>query len=181
MDFEEASAAIGSKITPDENWADKVVSYEEGRKEYFALLEEIRRGEIDRADLDLAIVLSFNHETLTADIHAPGLRAALERLNRIGCDFQEATRRYVKKVPSLTDEQKVRFGPILQRTWQFIASSAEKRLSQGSNRQYEIIELTCNSDRPVTCGRMSCADYKTLMAAYRHHDTQSWLRQILPP
>lgn len=79
----------------------------------------------------------------------------------------------------LTDEQKARFAPILKDVWQGIAPDCEAMLSEGRGRVGEIIEITCDADRPVTNGGMTPEDYKALQEAYHHRDTKKWLRTVL--
>lgn len=79
----------------------------------------------------------------------------------------------------LTDEEKARFEPMLQATWEAIGPDAEPGLSKGRARQGELIEIVCDANRPEMYGGMSHADYQTLCAAYRSRDTQRWLRQVL--
>lgn len=78
----------------------------------------------------------------------------------------------------LTDEQKKKFGPMLQQTYCAIASDAEELLPK-RGRISVIVELTCDANRPEMFGGMSKEDYKILWESYSHRDTQKWLREIL--
>lgn len=82
-------------------------------------------------------------------------------------------------MPKLTEDQKKKFAPMLHATWQAIASDAEAAISSGRSRTGEIVEMTCDADMPVTYGGMSREDYEALISAYRHPDTQKWLRATL--
>ena len=79
----------------------------------------------------------------------------------------------------LTDEQKAKFGPMLQNTWQAIGPDAEPLLSRGRGRQGELIEMTIDANRPEMYGGMSSEDYKILSASWRDCDTMKWLRKVL--
>lgn len=75
----------------------------------------------------------------------------------------------------LTDEQKARFKPMLKQTWEAIADD----LMGQRFKRAEIVELTCDANRPQMFGGMSGEEYDTLCRAYDHPDTQKWLRSIL--
>lgn len=73
----------------------------------------------------------------------------------------------------LTPDQKTRFAPALQRTYQAIAADANCADVD------EIVEITCDANHPELYGGMSRADYDALCAAYTDPDTQRWLREVL--
>ena len=84
-----------------------------------------------------------------------------------------------KSPTKLTPEQKARFAPMLHATWQAIGPDASPALSRGRSRQAELIEITCDANHPETYGGMSHTEYQELCSAYRHRDTQRWLREVL--
>jgi len=73
----------------------------------------------------------------------------------------------------LTEEEKRHFAPMLCRTYEAIASDAN------CSDVDEIIEITCDANRPETYGGMTREEYKVLCVAYADPDTQAWLRKIL--
>ena len=84
-----------------------------------------------------------------------------------------------------TEDEKKELGPILRRTWQYIAADAEEGLTQGSSprkrkqRQDEIIELCIDANRAMTCGGATAEQDKLLSSNWRHSKNQAWLREVL--
>jgi hypothetical protein len=79
----------------------------------------------------------------------------------------------MKVIHRLTDEEKARMAPQLQRTWHAIGPDANV------TKVRDIIEITCDANRPEEFGGMSREDYTRLCHAYEHRDTKKWLRKVL--
>lgn len=73
----------------------------------------------------------------------------------------------------LTDEEKARWAPMLQATYEAIAADAN---CDGVD---EIVEVTCDANHPEMYGGMTREEYNALGAAYYDPDTQAWLRKVL--
>lgn len=78
----------------------------------------------------------------------------------------------------LTDEEKHRFAPMLQRTFDAIGPDCAS-IDGWRGTKAEIIEVTIDADRPITFGGMSSSEYQRLCDAYRDPNTQRWLRRVL--
>jgi len=83
-----------------------------------------------------------------------------------------------KPIPKLTDEEKARFEPMLQRTWGAIAGDVEEANGK-SLKVREIVEITCDANHPEMYGGMTREEYARLSDCYHHNDTQRWLRKVL--
>ena len=79
----------------------------------------------------------------------------------------------------LTDEEKARFGPMLQQVWQQIAPDAIEANGGKDYKVSDIVEITCDAHRPMEFGGMTRAEYDRFSDCYHHRDTQRWLRKIL--
>ena len=85
-----------------------------------------------------------------------------------------------RPIPKLTDEEKARFEPMLQRTWSAIAGDAEMASGRFKPLKVrEIIEITCDANHPEMYGKMTREEYARLSECYHHNDTQRWLRKVL--
>lgn len=79
----------------------------------------------------------------------------------------------------LTDEQKARFAPMLDQTWQAIGPDCISTIEGWRGSKTEIIEMVCDANRVQMYGGMSDADYAAFLRAYHNPDTQRWLRKVL--
>lgn len=73
----------------------------------------------------------------------------------------------------LTAEEKARWAPMLCATYEAIASDAN---CDGVD---EIIDVTCDANRPEIYGEMTRAEYNELCRCYHDPDTQAWLKKVL--
>ena len=79
----------------------------------------------------------------------------------------------------LTDEEKKLFEPMLHDTWNAIGSDAIDAMEGKRLKVSDIVEITCDANRPMEYGGMTREQYKRLSDCYHHNDTQRWLRKIL--
>ena len=85
----------------------------------------------------------------------------------------------------LSEEEKKRFGPMLQRTWGAIASDAiecNPDLEGSADKPSDlegIIEITIDANHPEFHGGMSHPEYMRLLECTRIEATQVWLRKVL--
>ena len=85
----------------------------------------------------------------------------------------------IKRIPRLTDEEKAKFGPMLQQVWEQIAPDAVAAKGGGSYTVRDIVEMTCDAHRPMEYGGMTREEYDRFCDCYHHNNTQRWLRKIL--
>lgn len=79
----------------------------------------------------------------------------------------------------LTQEQKAKFGPMLQYTWEAIASDAQGMIDGEGDRAIQIAAACLDANLVQIYGEMNNEDYKILCAASREPDTIAWFKQIL--
>jgi hypothetical protein len=79
----------------------------------------------------------------------------------------------------LSEEEKERFGVMLQQTWEAIASDAIQACPETGEDVELIIEMTIDANRPEMFGYMSSPEYQRLLEVTRLDDTKAWLRKVL--
>jgi hypothetical protein len=74
----------------------------------------------------------------------------------------------------ITPEEKARWKPILQRTWNYIAYDAIQACG-GEAKRSDVIEFACDADRPVTDGGMTKEEYRVLSQWYDTRSFKDWI------
>lgn len=87
----------------------------------------------------------------------------------------------------ITAEEKARWTPIIQRSWDYVAHDALESMG-GHCRRSDVVEFACDANRPMGFGAssyghetwMTKEEYAVLSDWYGSASFKKWMREVFP-